>query len=84
MTEDQKQLATALSNCNYAPGTSSKRFAMNLGWLVKTDSEKVSEKQIKYMYQLACAKRNQIGQKMFDLIPKEIWAEYKKQHGSIK
>ncbi len=83
MTEDQKYLAKILSGCRYAPGTSSKRFAQTLGYMVREDKP-LSEKQLNYMYRLACAKRNQIGQKAFNMIPHEIWAEYKKQHKTIK
>lgn len=83
MTEDQKYLAEILSQCRYAPGTSSKRFAATLGYMAK-ENKPLSEKQLKYMYQIACTKRNQIGQKAFDMIPREIWIEYKKQHKSIK
>lgn len=83
MTNDQKQLAVALSGCRYAPGTSGKRFSRTLSWAAR-ENKPLSFKQIRYMYLLACQKRNQLGQKMFDLIPRDIWVEYKKQHRSIK
>ncbi len=83
MSEDIKYLATVISQCRYAPATSSKRFALSLPHYIK-ENKPLSEKQVNYLYYLACVKRNQIGQKAFDMIPRDIWIEYKKQHRSIK
>lgn len=83
MHTDHKMIAEALSKCRYAPGTSAKRFARTLGYMAENNLP-LSEKQAKYMYQLACQKRNQIGSFIFNLIPRGIWADYKKEHKSIR
>ena len=83
MDENQKYLATVISQCRYAPATSSKRFALSLPHYIE-QGKPLSEKQLKYLYYLACVKRNQIGKKAFDLVPRDVWIEYKKTHKSVK
>lgn len=80
---DHRMVAEALSKCRYAPGTSAKRFAQTLGGMAEKNMP-LSEKQAKYMYQLACQKRNQVGSFIFNLVPRGIWADYKKEHKTIR
>lgn len=77
MTEHEVALARALGNCTYVPGSSHKRFARNMAFLVEADpARELTDQQRSYMEIMAWRYRRQMPrslvphQKPIDLPPK--------------
>lgn len=61
MTEDQKQICTALGKVSYLPASFDKRFGNNLHGIAQMTPEKeLTEKQNEWMFRLLYKYRNQL------------------------
>jgi len=61
MTELQIEIAKALGNCSFCPGTAQKRFARNMASLAESEpGRELTPKQAAYLYDMAHRYRRQL------------------------
>ena len=85
MTSGEIELAKALGNCSYPPGTSQKRFALDILFLAENNPDKeLSDRQRSYMQLMAWRYRRQMPSRLVperkpaDLPPKPKASKRKK------